>query len=236
MFPYELYVIGAIASILTIIWISFLVMGSKEFNSIVNPLASKEYPLKELYVIGFFMLKILKCDFISSGDKKRLKDVSNVYGERYANYYLRVVYAQKLTFSFTILLIFCYFSLLDMNGILALFGIFVAVIIFYYLDLRIKDKIEAKEEDLLREFPEVLSKLTLLINAGMIMRDAWGKVSLTGEGRLYTEMQLTIDEMNNGISEVNAFMNFGTRCSVNEIKKFTSSLVQNLTKGNSELV
>ena len=42
--------------------------------------------------------------------------------------------------------------------------------------------------------------------------------------------------MNNGVSEIDAYLNFGNRCGVQSVKKFTSMLCQNLTKGNKELV
>ena len=41
--------------------------------------------------------------------------------------------------------------------------------------------------------------------------------------------------MNNGVSEIDAIYNFGTRCIIPEIKKFTSTIIQGMTKGNSEL-
>ena len=43
-------------------------------------------------------------------------------------------------------------------------------------------------------------------------------------------------QMNNGVSEVDAYTEFGTRCTSPEIKKFTSTIVQGLVKGNRELV
>jgi len=41
--------------------------------------------------------------------------------------------------------------------------------------------------------------------------------------------------MRNGVSEVDALFNFGTRCIIPEIKKFTSTIVQGIIKGNREL-
>lgn len=41
--------------------------------------------------------------------------------------------------------------------------------------------------------------------------------------------------MNNGVSEIDAMFNFGSRCIIPEIKKFTSTIIQGMTKGNSEL-
>ena len=70
----------------------------------------------------------------------------------------------------------------------------------------------------------------------MILKEAWIKVSETGDGELYQEMRRAVEQMNNGVSEVDAYTEFGTRCTSPEIKKFTSTIVQGLVKGNRELV
>ena len=41
--------------------------------------------------------------------------------------------------------------------------------------------------------------------------------------------------MANGASDLEAFRNFADRCSVKQIRKVTSTLIQNMQKGNQEL-
>ena len=41
--------------------------------------------------------------------------------------------------------------------------------------------------------------------------------------------------MQNGVSDIDAVYNFGVRCIIPEVKKFASTIVQGMTKGNSEL-
>ena len=104
-----------------------------------------------------------------------------------------------------------------------------------YLDLTLRDKLTARRQEIILDLPQVLSKLTLLVNSGMVLRDAWKKVSITGERALYQEMQNTNLEMENGVMEINAYRNFAERCNVKEVRKFTSLIIQNLNKGNEEL-
>ena len=68
------------------------------------------------------------------------------------------------------------------------------------------------------------------------MKEAWAKVAYTGESELYQEMQRVVVNMENGMSEIDAYTEFGTRCTAPEIKKFTSTIIQGLVKGNRELV
>ena len=116
-----------------------------------------------------------------------------------------------------------------------LLGFLFAGLAYYYFGTLTQKTILARSEEMLSDFSDVVAKLALLTNAGMILREAWEKIAYTGESVLYIEMQRSVDEMNNGKSEVDAFYDFGVRCIIPEIKKFTSTIVQGLVKGNSEL-
>ena len=48
-------------------------------------------------------------------------------------------------------------------------------------------------------------------------------------------MLQTCEEMKQGVAEIDAYQNFAERCEVKEIKRFTSSIIQNMVKGNAEL-
>ena len=87
----------------------------------------------------------------------------------------------------------------------------------------------------MKDFSEVVSKLALLTNAGMILREAWELIAGAGQGTFYEEMRLSVDEMHNGISEVEAYRRFGIRCMIPEVKKFSATLIQGTEKGNKEL-
>ena len=46
---------------------------------------------------------------------------------------------------------------------------------------------------------------------------------------------LTVEEMNNGVAELDAYKNFADRCAIKEIRRFSSTMIQNMQKGNSEI-
>ena len=85
------------------------------------------------------------------------------------------------------------------------------------------------------DLPQALSKLTLLIYSGMVVRDAWKRTAITGTRQLYIELQQTSLEIENGVMEIEAYRNFAERCGVKEVKKFSTLIIQNLKKGNEEL-
>ena len=144
-------------------------------------------------------------------------------GKKYATY-------TKSTFAreFQMSKLFCV-------GFALILGVIFSVLVVMYIDLSLQDKLTARRQEILMDLPQVLSKLTLLVNSGMVLRDAWKRTAITGERALYKEMQNTSLEIDNGIMEADAYRNFADRCSVKEVRKFTSLILQNLQKGNEEL-
>ena len=227
-------IIYSIGAVLLVVWLVFYAIGRKN-ASFFNALDEKEYPFKEVYFLGYAVVETFNYKYTSKGDRKLRKELSVLYGDKYAEYYIRVIYAQKVFFSFTLLALTVPLYGLVNSTIMLGMGPLYAGLAYYYFGTVTSKKILKRSEEMLRDFSNVVSKLALLTNAGMIMREAWEEVAYTGESTLYKEMQTAVDEMNNGIAEVEALFRFGTRCIIPEIKKFTSTIVQGILKGNSEL-
>ena len=75
----------------------------------------------------------------------------------------------------------------------------------------------------------------LLINAGMVLRDAWSMIAESSDTALGREMKQTSSDIRNGMPETDAFNLFAERCRTKEIRKFAGSLVQNIKKGSAGL-
>ena len=228
-------VVMAIASVLTGLFIVFLLAGSK-YNQMIAPLDNKEFPLCELYGVGFSLLGFLRYSYTSKAERKRRQYIALIYGEQHSEYYLRVNAAQRITLTFLLVVVgFALYGLVNDYLIVGVFLMF-AFTAYYYVATLPQTKVEKKSAQILSDFADVASKLALLVNAGMIMKEAWEKVAYTGESELYEEMQRVCVNMHNGMSEIDAYTEFGSRCTSPEIKKFTSTVVQGLIKGNRELV
>ena len=230
------YILIVVYFALAILWLMLLNTGTKRFSMMIEPLDSKQYMLKALYPLGFQILDMIHYSYNTFQDKKRIGQAKIVYGERFGEYYYRVNMAEKVTNAATCVMISPILGPLVGNNLFCLFGLVAAGFMYYYADTKITDIIKARENDISRDFADMVSKLALLINAGMITREAWEEISSTGEGTVYEEMRNAVIDMNNGVSEIDAYLGFGNRCGVQSVKKFTSMLCQNLTKGNKELV
>lgn len=217
-----------------LIWLIFYFAGLR-YNSLFDVLEEKDFPLKEIYGMGYAILKLVRYKYKSKGDRKLRKQIGILYGEKYCDYYLRVIHSQQLTIAFTLFVLSFAFYALVVSMVAFVLFIALSGLSYYYFGMVTANKILKRSDEMLHDFSEVVSKLALLTNAGMILKEAWKEVAFGGEGVIYTEMQMAVSDMNNGVAEIDAIYRFGMRCVIPEIKKFSSTIVQGLTKGNSEL-
>lgn len=104
-----------------------------------------------------------------------------------------------------------------------------------------RNHLKLREKEMLNDYPELVSKLLLLLEAGLTMRGAWERMvnnyRKSGQNRfVYEEMCITLREIENGYSEVNAFERFGKRCRLLPYLRFSGLLEQNLVKGSRSVI
>lgn len=132
------------------------------------------------------------------------------------------------------------------NGMkLFIFGIFAAVLIWFFSDKELEDKMKKRKIQMLLDYPDIINKFTLFINAGMTVKQAWGKISSEYEDKLrtgqirrryaYDEMLVTVHELKLGVTEGDAYEQFGRRAGLLPFMKFSTLVAQNLKKGNAGL-
>lgn len=122
-----------------------------------------------------------------------------------------------------------------------------AVLLMLPMLLREQSKSETKkrEQRLMLDYPDLVSKLTILVGSGMSIKQAWHKISaqyldkreknIVGESDAYEEMVKADRELWDGESERVAYQRFGERTGVYAYHRLVRLLVQNLQKGNQGL-
>ncbi|MBO5461088.1 MAG: type II secretion system F family protein [Ruminococcus sp.] len=102
-----------------------------------------------------------------------------------------------------------------------------------------KDAQKEREKALIHSYPQMVSKFTLYIRAGMTPKKAWYKIAEDYEMQkgkknqqfVYEEMAVTMREMKSGAPEGECYEHFGERCGLPVYRKFGTMLSQNLKKG-----
>lgn len=124
---------------------------------------------------------------------------------------------------------------LQTGGLVLVVGSALISVLLYALFDEVADQVNKRRETLLRQFPNVVSKLALLVTSGMVMDRAWKETAFSKNEELYQEMQLTSSELDNLMHPEEAYGRFIQRCHTKETSKLASALLQNLSKGNSEM-
>lgn len=217
----------------------FIIIGilkSKNYQHITDYMEGTF--LKQFYGIGFYLSDSKICFFREGFLKKlRLKTVL-IYGEKYADYYAISALAKVLTFIALFMGIFSSLGVI-MGGTAAVFmlvlGFVGSAVSWNFFVLTISDETKNRTAVCMAEFPDMVIKFALLINSGMILRDAWNLIAYSKNNVLYALMQESCEDMKNGLSEVDSIYEFGVKTNCSEIRKFAASMIQGVAKGNSEL-
>jgi tight adherence protein C len=108
----------------------------------------------------------------------------------------------------------------------------------YLPDRELMNKVKKRRAAIQKDFPDFINKLALLINAGLTVQKAWEKAALcpSRNSPLYKELNTAVLDIKAGKPEHRAYEEFAKRCRTPEITRFVSVMLQNIRKGNSELV
>ena len=138
-----------------------------------------------------------------------------------------------------------YYEALKTRGIVLMVMAVLIGILLYALEKQNTYKEEKQKRfQMLLDYPELINKFTLLLGAGMTVRNTWRKMVQDYERQkeewgiryAYEEMKVTLNEMQSGITEAESYERFGRRCKTQEYVKFGALLSQNLRKGTKGLV
>ena len=126
---------------------------------------------------------------------------------------------------------------------LMLLGIILTLFIYVSEQEKKKQQKKIRSMQLALDYPQMVSKFTLYLGAGMTVRKTWyricedyeGQKEVKGRREVYEEMIYTMHEIQGGSSEGECYENFGERCGLPVYKKFSAMLSQNLEKGTKGL-
>lgn len=119
----------------------------------------------------------------------------------------------------------------------------VSIAAIWMLIKRDKEKKQKhRETQMLQDYPEIVSKLLLLCNAGLNTHSAFKKIVDDYKNthnfkprHAYEELSITVNSLQSGGSESYVYTDFGRRCGLMPYMQLGSLLEQNIKKGSKEL-
>lgn len=137
-----------------------------------------------------------------------------------------------------------YYKQMDFRGLVLIVMAILIGGLFYVQEMQKQgEKQKERQKQMMKDYPEIISKLTLFLGTGMTMNRAWRKVvsdyerekEIWGIRYAYEEMKMTCREMESGITEAESYERFGKRCNIQEYIRLGALLSQNIRKGTKGL-
>lgn len=225
-----------IGTVLAALFVILLLVGQK-YNNLIDALQGDDFPLKEIYVVGIVLQNVGIFRLNGKLAEVLREKTKLIYTRKYSEFYTRIIWAQAISMG----MLCCTFCFLvaglipEMAFLMGVMGVVMAILPGYYFINHVSDLVSSRQNACDKEFPNVISKLALLVNSGVILHEAWQIVSYGNEGEFYDLMKASCMEMQNGKSDIEAIHEFGVQTSSDTIKKFTSALIQSIERGGGEL-
>lgn len=239
-----IFICTLLATLLVVFWLFLFLRYSKKYSKIIEGIDGKIFTMKDLYFIGLGMIDMYEHSSrkkITTSDKAitQCKKLAEAFGRDNGELYYYVTSAAKLSLIMTFLPIGLLLAALMKSAVGFLAGALLVIVFPYGVQSGINTAIANKKDAIVSEFPKMVSKMTLLVNAGMLLRRAWDEVAESDpdatEG-LYAEMRTVSRDILEGMTIEQAMDEFATRCGVKEIRKFASIYVQAVKRGASESI
>lgn len=144
--------------------------------------------------------------------------------------------------------IIMYMVMCDRSNIM-LYVVITCVVIYiipYSAVNGVKSKSEKRRSQMLLDYPELIDRLSMLVGAGLSVKgcffklareyEAKKKLGLIGYHYLYEEVTYMVKQLENGRAEAPVYEEFGKRSGILSYMKLSTMLVQNLKKGNSDML
>lgn len=230
------------------------VKSKDQYERYMKVIDKKEYGLKDFLPLGLWFCKS------GIGDKLLPEKVKAIYmryqnrilqkiielrGVKYAQFYQEIHQAYRAALG---IMVSAGASLagfiMSVQGdhtnalMFSLAAVAAAIALPFLVDHSLDEEIAKRRLQIQLEFPEFVSKLTLLVNAGMTISRAWEKIINENQKDtiLYREMDYALAEIQSGRPESVAYEEFARRCKVKEVTKFVSVIVMNLRRGGAEVI
>lgn len=175
------YVMAGIGTFFILFWLFLYIKYRNAYDQVIDAIDKKKFMFGEIYFIGFGFITLFHINIKTERGSKKIKEISEIYGRKYAEFYHYVITGGSISYFLTLLPMgFCLGAIAN-NVMLGVLGVVASALLLEYMSGEIKKNVNERREDILEDLPQMLSKFTLLINAGLIVRDAWFKVAYAND-------------------------------------------------------
>lgn len=230
----EIKYIFSILSILMLTGLNiYILINKKSIQKIEERLAvSKEMEHKLISPFFEFLYKNQKIANRLINTKLKII-LRNQYGDLLLNYNITNFASKKIMYSFYLICINLMIYPIIHNLLIFILILIFIIFINLYFDFDIKIKYSKYKNSIKNDLPNIISRMSLLIQSGIPTRECINIVSRFEKEESYLKKINTL--VSNGMSENEAYNLMISRSDDILIRKFLSILLQNLEKGSDNI-
>lgn len=167
--------------------------------------------------------------------------IALLYGEQHAHRYTLMFIAQMLAAIWLCSVFIIILFIANGGDMMVLFAGAVIVVFIPFVMLKgVERQIEKRKREIILELPLFINKITLLINAGETVHQAFVRAieqrDFSESHYLYQELRVVLKQLHNNYAFQQAMEELSRRCGVQEVSIFTNTILLNYRRGGSELV
>ena len=216
-------------------WLILYFSCGTKYQTYIDSIDGNDYFMKSMYGVGYRMIDLFQLDIDTPYFRKKMGKLGEMYGKKSARLLVLSDLAAQITYLITLIPFGIFLAVMTEEPMILMIAAVFAAFLAVYIEYDKGSKVDKRREEILKDFPHLLSQLALLINAGMPLREALETASGKEEGIIYEQLRILSDDMRNGIPEYEALSEFADRCGVDEVRKLSGLIIQNVRKGSAEL-
>ena len=188
-----------------------------------------------------FLRKLTSCcEHTGYIELERTQETS---GKRNSSIYAYYLLASLFSFVFVGVILSCFLGVITMAAgnkvmgtILPMAAGLAGMALYGYIPYdNLREKAAKRQEEINRGFPNAISKIALLVMAGMNITRALEETAGSGSGLIYRELRLVIKEISQGNGMEAALTRLQCRCDNRYLDKMITIITKSYTSGNANL-
>lgn len=212
--------------------------GKRKYPEYVTPLDKEEFPLRDFLPAGFAVMDLVRYGYNTGLDRQNRKYLKELYDLDYTEYYLRVYWAQAMTYTLLAVLLGAMANLALNDPVVGLVIALGLGGLLPYVSLKaLEKKVQERHTEIAMDMPELVNKIVILTGAGLNLQGALAKIAkeMYSDRILYRELAHAMDRIADGDSADAALDYLNTKCNTMEMRRFISIVIQNIHRGGADV-
>lgn len=124
------YVMAGIGTFFILFWLFLYIKYRNAYDQVIDAIDKKKFMFGEIYFIGFGFITLFHINIKTERGSKKIKEISEIYGRKYAEFYHYVITGGSISYFLTLLPMgFCLGAIAN-NVMLGVLGVVASALLF----------------------------------------------------------------------------------------------------------